>query len=423
MEVKQAGKRFYKAWAVPGFFDDKSREQVEMLANVPFVKPWVAVMPDVHYGTGSCVGTVIPMLGAIIPAAVGVDGGCGMIAIRTNLSKEFVLENRETIFEAIGSLVPMGRSTDDRGRPVDDIGAWKKFSGLPKICADSWEELAPGYETLLQFRPEIANSNTWQHIGTLGTGNHFLELSEDEYDRIWIVIHSGSRGVGNRIGTVFCKLAKQEMERRHTTVQHPDLSFFTEGDRLYDQYEYAMNWVQDYARTNRLCMAHMVMEYFGDSDAVFRHNLTEEERIDPKTGAIDPPARIQCHHNYARKENHFGMNPTVVRKGAIRAGLGDWGIIPGSMGAATYIVRGLGNPDSFCSASHGAGRAIGRRQARDTFSASDLIAQTNGIVCRKDEDVIDEIPSAYKPIDLVMAAQDSLVEKHLTLKQLICWKG
>lgn len=399
--------RYYRVWEVPGFFDEATRLQIEQVARLPFVRPYVAVMPDAHAGKGSCVGCVIPTQGIIMPAAVGVDIGCGMLAVQLPISKSDLLRDVEPIYSVLSESIPMGKTFEKDS----DKGAWNKPENVPQHIAEAWASLAENFIYLCEDTPELINSNTWNHMGTLGTGNHFLELSTDENDRVWLVIHSGSRGVGNRIGGVFLKKTQEDLKKRYINISHPDLAYLVEGDKLFDNYMFALAWAQEYARLNRLCMAQSVLLALG----------LKEEELEKHTKTT--PGKISCHHNYARKESHGGKNYIITRKGAIRAGLGDWGIIPGSMGDSTFIVRGKGNPDSFCSASHGAGRAMSRTQARATFNVGDLARDTIGIMCRKDVDIIDETPGAYKPIKEVMEAQSDLVEVVHTLKQHICLKG
>lgn len=398
--------KYYRVWEVDGFFDAATRAQVELVARLPFVKPYVAVMADAHAGKGSCVGCVIPTQGIILPAAVGVDIGCGMLAVQLPFTKNDVIRDAEAIFKALSEDIPMGKTFE-----AEDVGAWNHPDKVPQHIAESWASLAESWIEMCEMTPELINSNTWNHLGTLGTGNHFLELSSDEKGNMWLVIHSGSRGVGNRIGSVFLKKTQDDMKKRYMSPAHPDLAYLVEGDRLFDEYMYALSWAQEFARINRMCMAQTVLGTLG---------ISENDLVKHTPGT---PGKISCHHNYARKENHGGKNYIVTRKGAIRAGKGDWGIIPGSMGASTFLVRGKGNPESFCSASHGAGRAMSRTEARNRFTSHDLARDTVGVMCRKDTDIIDETPGAYKPIDKVMAAQSDLVEVVHTLKQHICLKG
>ena len=386
--------------------EDKALEQLRKLSLMPFIHSHVAAMPDAHLGRGSTIGSVIPTSGAIIPAAVGVDLGCGMAAVRLDMSSHDLPENLRAIRRAIEKAVPHGR-TAQGGR--NDRGAW---SDTPKEVLKHWRkidiETQIGHVLAKHKKLISPRTNTHRHLGTLGTGNHFIELCLDEEDRVWVMLHSGSRGVGNRIGSYFIECAKHEMSRRGIRVPEADLSYLPEDSELYDDYVDALNWAQDYAAWNRRVMLEATLSAI--QQVLKRKALVTEKAI-------------QCHHNYVAKETHFGQEVLVTRKGAIRAGEGELGIIPGSMGAKSFIVRGKGNPESFCSCSHGAGRAMSRTAARKRFETSDLEAQTAGIECRKDDGVLDEIPSAYKDIDTVMANQADLVEVVHTLRQIVNVKG
>lgn len=403
-ETIDAGQgKLIKAWIRGVSFDETSRKQLLHVAKLPFIYKWVAAMPDVHTGIGATIGSVIPTTGAIIPAAVGVDIGCGMMAVRTSLNASDLPDNCKGIRSAIEHAVPHGR-TDRGGR--NDRGAW---TNLPPPVAAVWRDLEKGYKKILSEHPKARAANEGNHLGTLGTGNHFIEVCLDELDRVWFMLHSGSRGIGNRIGTYFIELAKQDMRKWHTHVPDVDLSYFPEGTDHFDEYVEAVEWAQNFARCNRELMM---------------------ENIIRAAGAVEslPPFRtdmeaVNCHHNYVAREMHFGKDVLVTRKGAVRARAGDLGIIPGSMGARSFIVRGLGNPESFHSCSHGAGRAMSRTEAKRRFTIQDHIAATAGVECRKDKDVIDETPAAYKSIDAVMEAQKDLVEVVHTLRQIVCVKG
>ncbi|MAW60951.1 MAG: RNA-splicing ligase RtcB [Planctomycetes bacterium] len=386
--------------------EDQAMEQLRKLSLMPFIHSHVAAMPDAHLGRGSTIGSVIPTSGAIIPAAVGVDLGCGMAAVRLDMSSHDLPENLRSIRRAIEKAVPHGR-TAHGGR--NDRGSWGQ---TPKEVLKHWRKI--DIETqlghvLARHKKLIGpKTNTHRHLGTLGTGNHFIELCLDEEDRVWVMLHSGSRGVGNRIGSYFIACAKHEMDRRGIRVPDEDLSYLPEDSELYDDYVDALNWAQDYAAWNRRVM--------------LEATLSAIQKVLKRKAFVTEKA-IQCHHNYVAKETHFGQEVLVTRKGAIRAGAGELGIIPGSMGAQSYIVRGKGNPDSFCSCSHGAGRAMSRNAARRRFTTADLETQTEGIECRKDDGVLDEIPGAYKDIDTVMANQADLVEVVHTLRQIVNVKG
>jgi len=397
-----------KAWTVGVPVEDSALEQLKNVASMPFVHKHVAVMPDVHFGIGATVGSVIPCKGAIIPAAVGVDIGCGMMAVQTSLTSHQLPENLALLRSAIEEAVPHGRSAHGG---TGDVGAWVD---IPKDVEKAWIEtlhynrsLADGLKQIIDKHPKIGKSNNIKHLGTLGTGNHFIEVCLDEADYVWVMLHSGSRGIGNRIGTYYIELAKREMERCFINLPDKNLSYLVEGSEIFYEYVQAVGWAQEYAQTNRRIMMDRIL-------AVMEKYLT-----DFSSGNV----AVNCHHNYVTREKHFGEEVWITRKGAVRAGLDEWGIIPGSMGARSYIVRGKGNADSFCSCSHGAGRAMTRTEARKRFTVEDHMKATAGIECRKDAEVIDETPMAYKNIDAVMAAQVDLVEIVHTLKQIVCVKG
>jgi tRNA-splicing ligase RtcB len=392
-----------KAWTRGVPFEETAAAQVRRVAELPFVFKWVAVMPDVHAGIGATVGSVIPTLGAIIPAGVGVDIGCGMTAVRTGLLGRELPDRLDTVRSAIERAVPHGR-TDRGGR--NDRGAWHD---PPPAVVDAWTRLRPGYADIVARHPALDRGSHVQHLGTLGTGNHFIEVCLDEVERVWVMLHSGSRGVGNRIGRFFIELAKQDVRRAHGDLPDQDLAYLREGTEHFADYVRAVGWAQEFAATNRAVM--------------MRHVLGALRRV-PGVPPFDADQTVvDCHHNYVAEETHFGTRIFVTRKGAVRAGRGDLGIIPGSMGARSYIVRGKGNRDSFESCSHGAGRVMSRTEARRRFTVADHAAATAGVECRKDAAVIDETPMAYKPIDAVMAAQQDLVEILHTLRQVVCVKG
>ena len=391
-----------KAWTEGVPFEDEAREQVLNVARLPFVHKWVAVMPDVHAGKGATIGSVIPTTGAIIPAAVGVDIGCGMVAAKTTLSANALPDNLAAMRAAIEQAVPHGR-THHGGR--NDRGAWGE---VPARVADAWNTLCDEFDAIAEKHPAVARANHVNHLGTLGTGNHFVEVCLDEADTVWFMLHSGSRGVGNRIGSYFIELAKQDMRKWFINLPDMDLAYLPEGTDHFNDYVEAVDWAQRYALTNRAIMMEHVI-------AAVRQAL--EVAFDANVEAVN------CHHNYVAREHHYGANVWVTRKGAVRARAGELGIIPGSMGARSYIVRGLGNDESFHSCSHGAGRAMSRAAARRRFSVDDHIAATQGVECRKDAEVIDETPAAYKSIDAVMEAQKDLVEVVHTLRQVVCVKG
>lgn len=377
--------------------DQDSIEQLTKMAQLQFIHSHIAVMPDVHVGKGATVGSVIPTKHAIIPAAVGVDIGCGMNAIRLNLKSSQLPDNLSSLRHAIERKVPVGF---DLHKQV-------------KAKASTLTPLDKRLQPIISKHPGLVRmlrkfDMTWQkQLGTLGGGNHFIELCLDENQDVWIMLHSGSRGLGNVIGTYFIELAKKEAQHRFGHVPDKDLSYFAEGSTSFDDYVEAVEWAQAYAYENRREMMRLILEAIRPLLPSFQ--LTKEA--------------INCHHNYVSQEQHDGENLLITRKGAIRAGKDELGIIPGSMGARSYIVRGKGHPDSFCSCSHGAGRKMSRNKAKHLFNQQDLIQQTQGIECRKDAGVIDEIPSAYKDIDQVMAQQLDLIEVVHTLKQVLCIKG
>ncbi|QDX26755.1 RtcB family protein [Sphingomonas suaedae] len=392
-----------KSWTRGVPVDDKAREQLARAARMPFIFKHVAAMPDVHVGIGATVGSVIPTKGAVIPAAVGVDIGCGMMAARTSLMAHDLPDNLEGIRSAIERAVPHGRTTGRGGR--GDKGAW----GDPQAhIVEAWSTLAARFKRITDKYPRLEKTNNLVHLGTLGTGNHFIELCLDQEARVWVMLHSGSRGVGNAIGTFFIELAKQDMRKWHINLPDEDLAYFPEGTDHFDDYVEAVGWAQDFAALNRRVMMANVI-------AALRLQIAKP--FDAEMEAVN------CHHNYVQRENHFGENVLVTRKGAVRAAKGVMGIIPGSMGAKSFIVRGLGNAESFDSCSHGAGRVMSRTEAKKLVSLDEHIADTMGVECRKDEGVIDETPRAYKPIEAVMAAQADLVEIVHTLKQVVCVKG
>ena len=391
-----------KMWTRGVPVDDKARVQLSNAARMPFIFKHVAAMPDVHVGIGATVGSVIPTKGAVIPAAVGVDIGCGMMAARTSLVASDLPDTLEQIRSAIERAVPHGR---DVGRGRRDKGSW---GDPPRGVVDAWATLAARFGRIVAKYPKLEKANSLVHLGTLGTGNHFIELCLDEEQRVWVMLHSGSRGVGNAIGSFFIELAKQDMRKWHVNLPDENLAYFPEGTDHFDDYVEAVEWAQDFARLNRQVMMGHVMD-------ALRSQIAKP--FDAEVEAVN------CHHNYVARENHFGENVLVTRKGAVRAAKGAMGIIPGSMGAKSFIVRGLGNAESFDSCSHGAGRVMSRTEAKKLVTLDEHIADTAGVECRKDVGVIDETPKAYKPIEAVMAAQADLVEIVHTLKQVVCVKG
>lgn len=382
-----------KMWTQGVPVEDDARQQLMDTAKMPFIFKHLAVMPDVHLGKGSTIGSVIPTVGAIIPAAVGVDIGCGMIAARTSLMASDLPDNLLGIRTAIERAVPHGRA------------GW---SNAPTEVDSTWQILADQFKVITDKYPKLADTNNRLHLGTLGTGNHFIEVCLDEADHVWFMLHSGSRGVGNAIGRLFIELAQEDMREHIANLPNRDLAYLKEGTKHYDDYVEAVNWAQDFARLNRELMMLNVIK-------AVRTIITK-----PFETHLEA---VNCHHNYVQKEQHFGQEVLVTRKGAVSAHKGQLGIIPGSMGVKSYIVRGLGNEEAFCSCSHGAGRTMSRTKAKKMFTVADQIKATAHVECRKDEDVIDEIPMAYKDIDAVMEAQSELVEVLHTLKQVVCVKG
>jgi len=376
--------------------------QLAEAAKMPFIFRHIAVMPDVHVGIGATVGSVIPTKGAIIPAAVGVDIGCGMMAARTSLMAHDLPDNLEGVRSSIEQAVPHGRSV---GRNKRDKGSW---GDPPEPIVTAWTSLAERFTRIVEKHKKLARANSLVHLGTLGTGNHFIEICLDGEQRVWVMLHSGSRGIGNAIGNYFIELAREDMRRWYINLPERDLAYFPEGTQHFNDYVQAVSWAQDFAAVNRRMMMTNVIAAMRDSIAK------------PFEAELEA---VNCHHNYVTHEQHFGENILVTRKGAVRAAKGVMGIIPGSMGAKSFIVRGLGNSMSFDSCSHGAGRVMSRTEAKRTVTLEEHIRDTTGVECRKDADVIDETPRAYKPIEAVMAAQSDLVEIVHTLKQVVCVKG
>lgn len=396
-----------KTWTRGVPFDKNSQNQLLNLSQMPFIHKWIAAMPDVHLGKGATIGSVIPTLGAVIPAAVGVDLGCGMMAVKTTLKADDLPDNLAAMRSAIERAVPHGRSSfasrKNGGRR--DKGAW---GDAPTDVLEAWSPLDDAFKIMVEKFPFLKRTNNIRHLGTLGSGNHFIEVCLDESNNVWIMLHSGSRGVGNRIGSYFIEQAKKDMERYFIQLPDKDLAYIPEGSTMFREYTLSVAWAQDFARINREVMMKRTIQAISEVLSV------------PFKADIEA---VNCHHNYISKENHYNENVWVTRKGAVSAQKGEMGIIPGSMGAKSFIVRGLGNEESFCSCSHGAGRVMSRTQAKKEVSLAEHIKAVKGVECRKDESVIDETPSAYKPIEKVMEAQNDLVEIVHTLKQVVCVKG
>lgn len=376
--------------------DLKSIDQLKNVARLPFVFHHVAAMPDVHAGMGATIGSVIATKGAVIPAAVGVDIGCGMLAVRTNLTKHTFNERKlQRLMQEILFRVPVGFAQRSK-----ENTRWKSCEPFEEPL----KEILSHEPTMLD---PMVKSEWHAQLGTLGGGNHFIELTADEEERLWIMLHSGSRGIGNIMASFFIARAKTLAKENGEELSDIYLASLKEGTEDFDWYMKAAHWAQDYAMANRQIILEDVLEAL----RVLKPSTELEGEI------------VNCHHNYVAQEEHFGETIWVTRKGAIRAGLGERGIIPGSMGACSYIVEGLGNEESFCSSSHGAGRKMSRTEAKKRFSVNDLKAQTKGVVCRKDAGVLDEIPKAYKSIEAVMAQQSDLTKTIHELKQILCIKG
>jgi tRNA-splicing ligase RtcB len=392
-----------KAWVRGVSLEPEARQQLINLASMPFIHKHVAVMPDAHLGKGTTVGSVIPTFKAIIPAAVGVDLGCGMIAVKTSLRAEQLPDNLKPLRTAIENAVPVGFSW------------WKKdLANTDPACKpvnNAWKQLDARYEAILEKHPKVDQGSLRPRLqlGTLGGGNHFIEILTDESGNVWFMLHSGSRGVGNRLGTYFIELARREMEKHFINLPDRDLAYLSEGAQYFDDYLEAVKWAQEYAYLNRQVMIGQVIQSLKALGTL--PDFEAELQV------------INCHHNYVEKEDHYGESVWVTRKGAVRARKGDWGIIPGSMGTGSFIVMGKGNPESFNSCSHGAGRTMSRSKAKKVISLEQHARDTANIECRKDEGILDESPGAYKPLDAVMKAQEDLVEIVHRLKPLVCVKG
>lgn len=402
--IAEENKRPIKAWIDGVELEDAARQQLLNVAALPFIYKHIAVMPDVHWGMGATVGSVIPTQGAIIPAAVGVDIGCGMMACKTSLKASDLPDNLLSVRTAIEAAVPHGRS-DNGG--ANDKG---RHQNIPSVVVDAFAAMSGALGEIAGKHEKIerAAEGCMAHMGTLGTGNHFIEVCLDENQDVWVMLHSGSRGIGNKIGSYFIEKAKEDMRRWFINLPDADLAYIPEGSELFSDYMKALHWAQGFAKANRQTMMLLVVD-------ALKKELGRE--FDAEVLAVN------CHHNYVNKENHYGKNVWLTRKGAVRAREGDLGIIPGSMGVQSYIVRGKGNPESFHSCSHGAGRRMSRTAAAKKFTLEDHALATAGVECRKDIGVIDETPGAYKSIDAVMAAQKDLVEIVHTLRQVVCVKG
>lgn len=386
-----------KIWSPLDQIESSALDQLTNTANLPFVFKHVAAMPDIHLGHGATVGSVIATKGAICPAAVGVDIGCGMMAIKTDLDTKIVQDNIVKIRHSIERSVPVGHESNKK--IITSVTNWK-----------GWQDYNNLHAAKKHFKTKELFNRAMHQLGTLGGGNHFIEVCLDTENNVWVMLHSGSRNIGKSLAEMHIYGAKEEMKKMFISLPDPDLAYYVEHTTQYAEYISDLTWAQEYARENREEMMRRVIKDIGYA-------------IHGEDGKITKLMEVNCHHNYVSKENHYGENVIVTRKGAVRARVGDLGIIPGSMGAKSFIVKGLGNPESFDSCSHGAGRRMSRSEAKRKFTVDDLISQTAGIECRKDEGVLDEIPSSYKDIDEVMANQSDLVEIVAQLRQIMCIKG
>ena len=382
---------FVKAWVKGVPIEQEAIAQALRTAAMPFVFKHVALMPDAHVGIGATVGTVIATRGAVVPAAVGVDIGCGMIAVQTKLTANQLPDNLNKLRLSLEQSIPVGQGKHHKATPES------------KRAHKAFENLQPRLTHLLKkIDWETDIDNCANQIGTLGGGNHFVEVCRDGGDNVWVVLHSGSRGIGNLLGRFFIESAKSKMAEHLIKLEDPNLAYLSEEWPEFTEYLDAVMWGQDYAAQNRQVMLQNLLA---------------------KTGWETCGEVVNCHHNYISRENHFGEDVLVTRKGAVRASKGMKGIIPGSMGVGTFIVEGLGNPESFDSCSHGAGRKMSRTAARKAIGLDDHIEATRHVECRKDEGVIDESPGAYKDLNAVMEAQQTLVKPLAKLEPIICIKG
>jgi len=401
VNITKGAKHIVKEWTVGVEVEHHARAQLLNATNLPFIEKHIAVMPDTHAGVGCTVGSVIATKKAIVPAFCGVDLGCGVEAVRTTLKASMLPDDLKKMRSAIESAVPHGFATKGR-----DHGSW---GDPPAETNIAWMELEPGYKQIIEKHPKAKHKNPVSQLGTLGGGNHLIEICIDENDEVWFLLHSGSRGPGNKIGTHFIDLAKKDMRRYFINLPDENLAYFPEGTDYFQEYWRALAWAQRYAQVNRELMIQYIAKAVKKTKLVPKFELTDEY--------------ISCHHNYVARENHFGQNVLVTRKGAISAREGQGGVILGSMGTPSYVVKGLGCKESFCSASHGAGRRMSRTQAKNTITLKQHREATEGVECKKDASVLDESPAAYKSVEDVMKAQEELVEPVHRLKQVICIKG
>lgn len=385
-----------KVWSPINEVEVSAIKQLKNVASLPFVFKHVAAMADVHLGLGATIGSVVATKGAVIPSAVGVDIGCGMMAVQIEANLDLAKERVKEIRHSIERSIPVGFG--DNRHVLNDAIAWDGWKGWDSLYAPS----------LTRNGALELKSKAMKQMCSLGGGNHFVELCEDTNGGLWVMLHSGSRGVGNQVANIHINHAKGEMKKMFISLPDPELAYYVEGTKEYENYISDLEWCQAYAYENRQVMMGRILKDI-------RHALKME--------TLPILRSVNCHHNYASKENHYGENVLITRKGAVRARQGDLGIIPGSMGTRSYIVEGLGNPDSFQSCSHGAGRRMSRTKAKAQFTIEDLAAQTAGVECRKDSGVLDEIPGSYKDIDQVMDNQKDLVRIVAQLKQFLCIKG
>jgi tRNA-splicing ligase RtcB (3'-phosphate/5'-hydroxy nucleic acid ligase) len=400
MKIIQTSNVPIKAWTEGVVFEEEAQKQLKMLASLPFIYKHLAVMPDVHTGRRSTIGTVLPTKKAIIPAAVGVDLGCGMIALRTNLNANDLPDNLSALRAKIEAAIPVG------SHPRLKLGQWNE---IPHYIAGRWNQLlSHDFEKICDKYPNFKNTNNIKHLGTLGGGNHFIEMCLNENQDVWFMLHSGSRGIGNAIGNHFIALAKKDMERHFIHLPDKDMAYLSEGSEHFNDYIQAVHWAQDFAAESRQIMMKLLIETVAK---YLNRKITCNEYS------------VNCHHNYVQRENHFGEPIWITRKGAVSARPGEMGIIPGSMGAKSFIVRGLGNPESFNSCSHGAGRVMSRTKAKQLVHLEQHKNALKDVECKKDKSTLDETPAAYKNIDDVMTAQSDLVEIVHVLKQVLCVKG
>jgi tRNA-splicing ligase RtcB len=399
-EILEGGNVPVYSWTKGVPFEPGAKLQLLQTALLSFIHKHIAVMPDVHFGRGSTVGSVIPTIKAIVPAMVGVDIGCGVISIQTSLTADKLQDKADQLlYDHISKVLPVGSA--DKARE----GQWGK---TPGYVNNAWEKLKPDFDGIVGRHGRSKIAPVVEQLGTLGGGNHFVSINLDQDDNVWILIHSGSRGVGNKIGSHFIELAKKDMERLGVRLPNKDLAYFEEDAEHFNDYVNAVDWCQEYARVNRELILRTVIDAMRKS-GIPKFTLKGEV--------------INNHHNYIRKEEHFGEQVWITRKGAISARQDELGIIPGAMSGFSYIVKGKGNPDSFCSCSHGAGRVMSRGDAKRSITLAQHKEATSGTICRQDSGVLDESPAAYKDINAVMAAQSDLVDIVYTLKEIVNIKG